>query len=233
MLGDARASRDPFRCFDLSCVALAVAESERVHGKTLMLRDCEHGGRIESAAEENDGGRSSGGGGRFQRRASAKKSKAGLASERLRQRFDQLLGHEWLRQHRFCAERADPLLALTIDASAQDDDGNVRCVRRHLDLFQGVFSGSAGHVDVEHDRIDRRRPFRLHQSLDRIEGGEDLVSLFAKETRHQMRDYPIVINDENCRYYAAPAKATRRGRKIAIAILSSSSARCTPSSNPE
>ena len=61
MLNDTRVSRDPFRRFDLCCVALPVAEAECVHGEALVLRDCEHGGRIESAAEEQDGGRSSGG----------------------------------------------------------------------------------------------------------------------------------------------------------------------------
>jgi hypothetical protein len=63
---DAGVSRDPFRRFDLRCVALAVTEAECVHGEALVLRDREHGGRIESAAEQEDGGRSSGG--RFQRR---------------------------------------------------------------------------------------------------------------------------------------------------------------------
>src|ERR1700687_3462002 len=87
MLDDARIPRDLFRRLDLRSVALTVAERERVHGEALVLRDCEHGGRIESAAEEEDGGPSSGrgGGGRFQRRASEVKSKARLVLERLRQ----------------------------------------------------------------------------------------------------------------------------------------------------
>src|ERR1700682_1945989 len=78
MLNYARISCDRFSRFDLCCVALAVAEGECVHGVALVLRDGEHGGRIESAAEKEDGGRSSGG--RFQRRASASKSKVRQAS---------------------------------------------------------------------------------------------------------------------------------------------------------
>jgi hypothetical protein len=38
-----------------------------MHGEALVLRDCEHGGRIESAAEEEDGWWSSRVG--FQRRS--------------------------------------------------------------------------------------------------------------------------------------------------------------------
>src|ERR1700736_4379473 len=87
MPDDARIPRDPLRRLDLHSVALTVAECECVHGEALVLRDCEHGGRIESAAEEENGGPGGGGGGggRFQRRASEVKSKARLVLERLRQ----------------------------------------------------------------------------------------------------------------------------------------------------
>jgi hypothetical protein len=36
-------------------MALAVAKSQRVHAESFALRDGEHGGGVEAAAQENDG----------------------------------------------------------------------------------------------------------------------------------------------------------------------------------
>jgi len=54
---DAGASRDSLRRVDLSRVALAVPERERVDGKAFASRDREHGRRVEPSAEEDHGWR--------------------------------------------------------------------------------------------------------------------------------------------------------------------------------